>query len=140
MVPLHLLVAALFGWLDQEQRNVIEFLREENRVLKRLLRGRRLHLCVDEQRRLRARCVLGRRVLAEVASLVTPETILRWNRELVAREWMFGSPRHGRPGGQGEIRRFLIQMAIDKSELGYTRIQGALENLGHRVARATAKT
>jgi len=44
VIPLHLFVAALFGWLEQQQRDVIEFLREENRVLKRQLRGRWLQL------------------------------------------------------------------------------------------------
>jgi hypothetical protein len=49
VIPFHLLVAALFGWLEREQRDVIEFLPEENRVLKRQLRGRRLRLCDDER-------------------------------------------------------------------------------------------
>jgi hypothetical protein len=80
---------------------------------------------------------LGRQVLAEVASLVTPETILRWHRELIARKWTYGSPRHGRPGVQVEIRRLVIRMALENPSWGYTRIQGALKNLGHRVARAT---
>jgi hypothetical protein len=50
VIPLHLLVTALFGWLERQQRAVIEFLREENRVLKRQLHGRRLQLCDDERR------------------------------------------------------------------------------------------
>ena len=45
MIPLRLLVAALFGWLEQEQRDIIDFLREENRVLEGQLHGRRLRLC-----------------------------------------------------------------------------------------------
>jgi putative transposase len=95
---LHLLVTALFGWLEQEQRNVIEFLREENLVLKRQLHGRRLQVCDDERRRLAVLSErLGRRVLTEVTSLVTSETLLRWHRELIARKWTCGSPRHGRP-------------------------------------------
>ena len=138
MVPLHLLIASLFGWLEREQRNMIEFLREENRVLKRQLHGRRLQLCDDERRRLAVLGErLGRRVLAEVTSLVTPETILRWHRELIARKWTYGAQRHGRPGVQAEIRQLVVQMAIDNPSWGYTRIQGALKNLGHRVARAT---
>ena len=138
MIPLHLFVAALFGWLEQQQRDVIEFLREENRVLKRQLRGRRLRLWDGDRRRLAVLGErLGRRVLAEVASLVTPDTILRWHRELIARKWTYGSPRHGRPGVQVEIRRLVIRMALENPSWGYTRIQGALKNLGHRVARAT---
>ena len=114
MIPLQLFVAALFGWLEQQQRDVIEFLREEHRVLKRQLRGRRLQLCDGDRRRLAVLGErLGRRVLAEVASLVTPDTILRWHRELIARKWTYGSPREGRPGVQGEIRRLVVRMAIE---------------------------
>jgi len=90
VIPLHLLLAALFGWVEREQRDVIEFLREENRALERQLCGRRLRLCDDEPRRLAVLGArLGHRVLAEVVSLVTPETILRWHRELIARKWTY---------------------------------------------------
>ena len=138
MIPLHLFVSALFGWLERQQHDVIEFLREENRVLKRQLHGRRLQLRDDERRHLAVlRERLGRRVLEEVASLVTPETILRWHRELIARKWTYGSPRQGRPGVQGEFRQLVLRMAVENPSWGYTRIQGALRNLGHCVARAT---
>jgi hypothetical protein len=84
---LHLLIAALFGWLERQQRDVIDFLREENRVLKRQLHGRRLQLCDDERRRLAVLGErLGRRVLVQVTSLVRPETILRWHREALVHE------------------------------------------------------
>ena len=113
MILLHLFVAALFGWLEQQQRDVIEFLREENRVLKRQLRGRRLQLCDGERRRLAVVGErLGRRLLAEIASLVTPETILRWHRELIAHKWTYGSPRQGRPGVQVEIRRLAFGIPL----------------------------
>jgi len=80
---------------------------------------------------------LGRRVLAQVAAIVTPDTILRWHRELIARKWTSETPRFGRPGVQVEIRRLAVRMATDNPSWGYTRIQGALKNLGHRVARST---
>ena len=138
MLPLHLIVAALFGWLEREQRDVIEFLREENRVLKAQLHGRRLRLRDDERRRLAVIGQrLGRRILAEVATIVTPDTILRWHRELIARKWTYVTSRSGRPGVQVEIRRLAVRMATDNPSWGYTRIQGALKNLGHRVARST---
>jgi len=77
--PWQILVAALAGWMSRQQDAVIEYLREENRVLRQQLGHRRLRLTDDQRRRLAVRGkVIGRRALAEVASLVTPDTILRW--------------------------------------------------------------
>ena len=133
-----MLFAALLGWLEREQRDVIAFLREENRALKSQLTGRRLQLDDAQRRRL---AVLGQRlgrgVLRQVATLVTPDTILRWHRELVARKWTYARRRSGRPGVLAEIRRLVLRMATENPTWGYTRIQGALKNIGHRVARST---
>src|SRR4029450_7574816 len=96
----------LFGRLAREQRDVIEYLREENRVLKAQLHGRRLRLDDEERRRLAViGHRLGPRILADVATIVTPETILRWHRELIARKWTYPTSRPGRPGVQVEIRQ-----------------------------------
>jgi transposase InsO family protein len=133
-----MLLTALLGWLEREQRDVIAFLREENRVLKAQLAGRRLHLNDGQRRRLAVLGQrLGRAVLREVATLVTPDTILRWHRELIARKWTYTRQRPGRPGVIAEIRRLVLRMATENPGWGYTRIQGALKNVGHRVARST---
>jgi len=138
VLPLHLIVAALLGWFTREQREVIEFLREENRVLKAQLHGRRLRLTNDERSRLAVLGQrLGRRLLAEVTTIVTPDTILRWHRDLIAGKWTYAKRRPGRPGVQVAIRRLVVRMAEDNPSWGYTRIQGALKNLNHRVARST---
>ena len=80
--PWQILVAAFAGWITREQDAVIEYLREENRVLKQQLGHRRLRLTDDQRRRLAVRGkTIGRRALAEVASIVTPDTILRWHRK-----------------------------------------------------------
>jgi len=114
VIPLQIFVAAFLGWLDREQRDVIAFLREENRVLKAQLGGRRLRL--DDEQRHRV-AVLGQRLgpglLRECATLVTPDTILRWHRELVAGKWTDARPRHGRPGVRQDIRRLVVRMATD---------------------------
>jgi len=79
-----MLLAALLAWLEAEQRDVVAFLREENRVLKSQLGNRRLRLDDDQRRRLGVLGHrLGRHVLHDVATLVTPDTILRWHRALV---------------------------------------------------------
>jgi putative transposase len=98
VIPLNLLIGALAGWLQGEQHKVMDYLREENRVLKVQLQGQRLRLTDDERRRLAARgAALGRRVLAQVATIVTPDTILRWHRQLIARRWTYPKRRPGRP-------------------------------------------
>ena len=59
---------------------------EENRVLRRQLGGRRLRLTDDDRRKLAARAYrLGRAALCEVATIVTPDTLLRWHRQLIVR-------------------------------------------------------
>ena len=74
----------------RQQQAAIEYLKAENEVLKSQLRGRRLRLTDEERRRLAVKGrALGRKLLAEVASLVTPQTILAWHRRLVALKWTF---------------------------------------------------
>ena len=136
--PLRLLLVTLAGWINRHQQRVIEYLVEENRVLKEQLKGRRLRLTDDQRRRLAVKGQrLGRRVLRQVATIVTPDTILRWHRWLIARKWTFAPQRPGRPGIMKEISSLIVRMATDNPAWGYSRIQGALKNLDHRVARST---
>ena len=138
MSPFQFLVAMLCGWLRHEQDNIVAFLHEENRILKARLEGRRLRLHDCERRRLaELGHRLGRRALAQIATLVTPDTIPRWHRELVARKWAYGRAHGSRAGLQAHLRTLVIRMATDNPTWGYTRIQGALKNLGHRVGRST---
>jgi putative transposase len=138
VVPLQLFVASFLGWLQREQHEIIQYLREENCVLKAQLRNQRLGLTDGERRRLAVLGArLGRRLLAEVATIVTPDTILRWHRQLIARKWTYAKRRPGRPSVLPEIRRLVVRMATENPRWGYTRLQGALKNLGHRVARST---
>ena len=138
MAPLQLFVASFLGWLQCEQHEVILYLREENRVLKAQLGNQRLRLTDDDRRRLAVRGArLGRRLLADVATIVTPDTILRSHRQLVARKWTFSRRRSGRPSVRAEFQRLVVRMAMENPSWDYTRLQGALKNLGHRVARST---
>ena len=138
LYPLQVLLVTLAGWVNRHQQHVIEYLVEENRVLKEQVKGRRLRLIDDQRRRLAAKGRrLGRRVLGQVATIVTPDTILRWHRQLIARKWTFTPKRPGRPGIMQEISSLILRMATENPAWGYTRIQGALKNLGHGVARST---
>ena len=95
-------------------------------MLKVQLQSQRLRLTDDDRRRLAARgAALGRRVLAQVATIVTPDTILRWHRQLIARKWTYPRRGPGRPTTLPEIRRLVVRMATDNPSWGYTRIQGA---------------
>ena len=80
--PFRFVLIAVAGWMNQHQLKVIDYLREENRVLREQLGGRRLRLNDDQRRRLAAKAKgLGRKILAEVATIVTPETLLAWHRK-----------------------------------------------------------
>jgi hypothetical protein len=76
---------------------------------------------------------LGCALLCQVATLATPDTILRWHRELVARKWTYTGARGRRTGLQARIRALVVRMATENPTWGYTRIQGALKNVGHQV-------
>ena len=94
---------------------------------------RRLRLNDDHRRRLAARAYrVGRAALREIATIATPDTLLRWHRRLIARKWTYTS-RPGRRGMLFEIQRLVVRMAEENPTWGYTRIQGALKNVGHRV-------
>ena len=101
-----------------------------------------MRLTDDQRRRLAAKGKpLGRRSLHQVATLVTPDTILRWHRKLIAAQWTHQAKRVGRPGIMKTIRELIVRMAKDNPSWGYCRIQGELKKLDHRVARSTvAKT
>jgi putative transposase len=74
--PLRFVLVALAGWINQQQRNVIDYLQEENRALREQLGPRRLRFTDDQRRRLAAKAkILGRRVLRDVATIVTPDTL-----------------------------------------------------------------
>ncbi|MDA2926863.1 hypothetical protein MYX78_06460 [Acidobacteria bacterium AH-259-G07] len=140
--PLHFLLFTFAGWINQHQQSVIEYLQEENRVLKEQLCGRRLRLTDDQRRRLAVKGkVLGRKVLGQVARIVTPDTILAWHRRLIAKKWDYSARRKkpGRPRTMTEIRHLIVRMAQENPRWGYTRIQGALANLGHRVSGGTVR-
>ena len=75
--------------------------------------------------------------MRDVATIVTPDTLLRWHRQLVARKWTYTNRRPSRRRVVAEIRQLVVRMAEENSTWGYTRIQGALKNLGHQVGRST---
>jgi putative transposase len=114
--PWQFLVTAMAGWITRQQDAVIDYLREENRVLKQQLGRRRLRLTDAQRRRLAVRGkAIGRRALTAVASLVTPDTILRWHRQLVAQKWTYKRRSPGRPRVMEIIAELVVRMAQETS-------------------------
>jgi putative transposase len=140
-LPLQFLAAWLAVWLERVLQEQVDFLKAENRLLREKLGTKRIRLTDAERRRLATLGrKLGRKGLAAVATIASPETILRWYRELVAKKYD-GSERRGpgRPKKRGEIAELVVRMARENETWGYTRIKGALQNLGHKIGRNTIK-
>ncbi len=112
--PWHILVTSLAGWVNHRQQEVIDFLRTENQILKEKLGKRRILLNDDQRRRLALKGkVLGRKLLAEVSTIFTPDTILRWHQTLIAQKWNFSDRRSkmGRPPTSKEAQELVVRMA-----------------------------
>jgi putative transposase len=140
-LPLQFLMLVFAGWVNRHQQDVIEYLQEENRVLRGQLSGKRLRFTDQQRRRLAAKAKqVGRKGLFEIETLVTPDTLLRWHRKLIARKYD-GSRRRspGRPRTAAEIGELVLLMARENPRWGYTRIRGALYNVGHEIGRNTIK-
>src|SRR5215510_9557556 len=137
MCPLHLILWTLVRWIAGEQQQVLEYPTAGNLVLNAQLRGQCVHPSDAERQLARLSARLDRRTLTEVATIVRPDTIMRWHRQLIARKRTYAKHRPGRPPVHAEIRGLVVRMATETPRWGYTRIQGALKNLGHCVARTT---
>ena len=133
------LLMVVSGWVHRQHLIVIEFLQAENRLLNERLRGKRIRF-TDAERALLARKAkaVGRKALLELETIVSPDTLMRWHRRLIAEKWNFAHRRGpGRPGIMREIAELIVRMAQENPKWGYTRIQGALANLRHKVGRGT---
>jgi transposase len=133
-----LLLLLVAGWINRQELQVIDYLRSENQVLKEKLGKRRILLNDDQRRRLAVYAkVLGRKLLAEVGTLLTPDTLLRWHHLLVAKKWDYSQRRQhspGRPQLAKETQEWVVRWAQENPTWGYNRIQGALANLGHELS------
>ena len=84
--------------------------------------------------------MIGRKALVEIGTLVTPDTLLRWHRRLIAKKYDGSKGRRpGRPKIAVKIEALILRMARENPRWGYTRIRGALYNLGHEIGRNTIK-
>jgi len=82
----------------------------------------------------------GAKGLFGIGTVVTPDTLLRWYRRLIAQKYDGSRARGvGRPKTVAEIERLILMMAQANPGWGYTRIRGALYNLAHEIGRNTIK-
>ena len=133
------LLAYITGSVEEALLLRIEYLVAENRILRDQIKGR-VQLS-DTERRTLAEIgkKLSKQALAEVASIVKPDTILAWHRKLVAQKFDGSKQRQspGRPGINPEIEELVLRMARENRSWGYDRIQGALKHLGYSISDQT---
>jgi len=139
---LQLLIAWLAARINRQQDHVMTYLREENRILKAKLKGRRVQLTDTERRRLAVLAhPIDRKHLKDVSTIVTPDTLQRWYHCLVVQEPSHQSQSRplGRPRVAAEIEQLAVRMANENPRWGYRRIQGALSNLGYDIDKTTVR-
>ena len=138
---LYLIFARLCGWLvllsrSSASKNAeLPVLRHEVAVLRRTRPRPRLDWADRAVMAALVRYLPGR---LRAHRLVTPGTILRWHRRLVARKWIFPHGA-GRPPVSAEITALIGRLATENNSWGYQRIQGELLKLGHRVSASTIR-
>ena len=101
--------------VNHRQQEVIEFQNAQIRILMDKVGRKRLLLSDDPRRVLAAKGkAIGRRALVELTTIVTPDTILRWHRRLIAEKWDYSDRRKnapGRPPVSDEVARIVLRMA-----------------------------
>ena len=133
------MLAALCGLVNQRQQEIIEFQNAQIEALLKQLGKKRL-LLDDDQRRLLAMKAhaVGRKALREITTIFTPDTILRWHRELIARKFHSSDKRKpGRPRIRQVVVDAIVRFARENPSWGYDRIQGALKNLKYHISDST---
>ena len=127
--------------MNRKQQDVIDYLHAENEILKEQFekKGGKLDLSNTQRRKLAKKGKkLGRKGLMQYASIVTPDTILRWHRKLVALKYT--AKRRIKTDRQQEmevVKELCLKFAEENPSWGYGRIQGALANLGYEVCDTT---
>jgi transposase InsO family protein len=138
------MLAWVTGQIDDSLRQKLEFVLEENRVYRALLDRHSPQWRLQDTER-KALAEKGRplgKLLAQVITIVQPETLLKWHRHWVAKKWDFSARRTksvGRRAVDAAVEKLVVQLAKDNAGWGYDRIVGALANLGHQVSDQTVR-
>ena len=139
--PWHLMVMFHASWVNRHQQEVIEYLRTENQMLQEKLGKKRILLNDDQRRRLAVKGkILGRKLLDQICTLFTPDTILRWHKKLIAAKWDYSDrkkKRQGRPRVRQVIVELTLRFAKENPSWGCDRIQGELSKLRYPISDTT---
>jgi transposase InsO family protein len=133
------MLAYVTGSVDENLLLRIEYLVAENRILRDQIQGR-VQLSDAERHTLaEIGAKLGKQALAEVATIVQPDTILGWNRKLAAKKFDGSEQRKalGRPRVDKELEEWVVKMAKENRSWGYDRIAGSLAALGYDISDQT---
>ena len=134
-MPWKKILAACCGEIEMTHMPVIDYLLEENQILRRQITGR-INLSNEQRRTLAEKaCAMGK-LMADYVTIARPETILKWHRQLVARKFDGSKSRqtHGRPPIATDVEDLVLTMAKDNPSWGYDKIAGAICNLGHSIS------
>lgn len=134
--PWTMLLVMVAGWLNRHQQDLIEYLREENKILREKLGKKRVIL--NNHQRMRLAHLgkrLGRKLLAEACCAFSPDTILKWHRYLIARKYDGSKNRKpGRKRISEELEQLIVQIARKNKTWGSRRIKGQLKYLGYKIS------
>ena len=141
MVMLQFLLASVVGWVSRDQQDIIRYLWAERSVLRRQLR-RRIRFTKEQRARLGQKGqALGPRLLKEIEGLVTPQTILRWYRTLIAKEYDSSKRRSGSGSSKPRttIAELVVQLAKEHPDWSSTSLRNFLLKQGRNVTRETVQ-
>jgi len=131
----------LSDWVNRRQQEIIEFQNAQNRALMKKM-GPSWNSLPNDQGSLLAPKgkARGRKTLTHLTTIVTPDTIPRWHRRLIAAKLDYRDHRAivpGRPPVPDGVARLILQFARETPTWGDDRIQGALANLRHEISDST---
>jgi putative transposase len=132
------MLAYITGSVNEDLFRRIEYLLEENRVLRNQLH-KRIQLTDSERRTLAEKAIVLGKLMADTVTIVKPQTILKWHRTLVAKKFDGSAFRRrlGRPQINTNIEQLVVRIARDNPGWGYDRIVGAVHNLGYDISDQT---
>ncbi len=131
----------LAGWINRHQQAVIAYQKEEIKVLREMLGGKRLRFADEQRRRLALKArALSHCTLKELGPLVTPDTLCRWFRKYAGAKYdSSGQRRSGRPPKPQYIRDLVVRLAKENTSWGYTKLRDVVFTLGHKIGRTTVR-